>query len=65
MLKLTVTDELVALNNMSVLQQSGFEVVLEEDQPTGRRLRLVVQPMSKNAEFDHQGAFRAFSYSTA
>ncbi len=63
MLKLTAADELVAPENMSVLQQSGFEVVLEEDQQAGRRLRLVVQPMSKNTKFDIQGASRALSYS--
>jgi len=30
-LKLTAADELVAPENMSVLQQSGFEVALEVD----------------------------------
>ncbi len=62
MLKLTAADELVALENMSVLQQSGFEVALEEAQLAGRRPRLVAQPVSKNAKFDIQGAYRAFSY---
>jgi len=50
-------DELVALENMSVLQQSVFEVALE-DQPA---LRLVVQSMSKNTNFDIQGASPALS----
>ena len=58
MLELTAADELVALENMSVLQQNGFEVAIEEDQPAGRRLRLVAQPVSKNTEFDIQGASR-------
>lgn len=58
MLELTAADELVALENMSVLQQNGFEVAVEEDQPAGRRLRLVAQPVSKNTEFDSQGASR-------
>ncbi|KAI9465082.1 hypothetical protein BJY52DRAFT_1184122 [Lactarius psammicola] len=61
MLKLTAADELVALENMSVLQQNGFEAVLESDQPARRRLRLVVRPMS--TEFDIRGASRALSYS--
>ena len=58
MLELTAADELVALENMSVLQQNGFEVAVEEDQPAGRRLMLVAQPVSKNTEFDSQGASR-------
>lgn len=57
-LELTAADELVALENMNVLQQNGFEVAVEEDQPAGRRLRLVAQPVSKNTEFDSQGASR-------
>ena len=55
MLELTAADELVALENMEVLQQNGFEVVLEEDQPAGRRLKLMAQPVNKNTEFDIQG----------
>lgn len=53
-LELTAADELVALENMSVLQQNGFEVAIEEEQSVGRRLRLVAQPVSKNTEFDIQ-----------
>ncbi|KAH9992158.1 hypothetical protein BJV77DRAFT_1003804 [Russula vinacea] len=53
-LELTAADELVALENMHVLQQNGFEVGLEEEQPAGRRLRLLTQPVSKNTEFDVQ-----------
>lgn len=55
MLELTAADELVALENMDVLQQNGFEVRLDGDQPAGRRLRLLAQPVSKNTEFDVQG----------
>ena len=55
MLELTAADELVALENMHVLQQNGFEVGLEVEQPAGRRLRLLAQPVSKNTEFDVQG----------
>ena len=55
MLELTAADELVALENMDVLQQNGFEVAVEEDQPAGRRLKLIAQPVSKNTEFDTQG----------
>ncbi|KAF8500788.1 MutL C terminal dimerization domain-containing protein, partial [Russula emetica] len=53
-LELTATEELVALENMTVLPQNGFKVGLEVDQPAGRRLRLLAQPVSKNTEFDVQ-----------
>ena len=55
MLELTAADELVALENMDVLQQNGFEVAVKEDQPAEWRLELVAQPVSKNTEFDTQG----------
>ncbi len=60
-LELTAAEELVALENMTVLQQNGFEVGLEGDQPAGRRLRLLAQPVSKNTEFDVQGKDSQFS----
>ncbi|KAF8265868.1 hypothetical protein EI94DRAFT_1685081 [Lactarius quietus] len=53
-LELTAADELVALENMGVLQQNGFEVAVEEDSLAGRRLKLVAQPVSKKTEFDIQ-----------
>jgi hypothetical protein len=59
-LELTAADELVALESMTVLQQNGFEVGLEVDQPAGRRLRLLAQPVSKNTEFDVQGKDSSF-----
>ena len=65
MLELTAADELVVLENVSVLQQNGFEVTIEEDQPVGRRLRLVVQPVSKNTEFDIQGVSHVLSILSA
>jgi DNA mismatch repair protein PMS2 len=57
-LKFTAADKFVALENMGVLQQNGFEVSLEEDQPPGRRLRLMAQPVNTNTEFDIQGKAR-------
>ena len=60
---LTAAHELVALENMAVLQRNGFEVELEvdSDEPAGRRLRLfLAQPVSKNTEFDVQGKDRSF-----
>ena len=49
---------------MGVLQQNGFEVAVEEDQPAGRRLKLVAQPVSKNTEFDTQGCVLLRSFVT-
>ncbi|KAH9974897.1 hypothetical protein BGW80DRAFT_1169694, partial [Lactifluus volemus] len=63
-LELTAADELVALENMEVLQQNGFEVALEEDQPAGRRLKLMAQPVNKNTEFDIQGKKISVRYHT-
>jgi len=59
-LELTAADEFVELENMTVLQQNGFEVGLEVDQPAGRRLRLLAQPVSKNTEIDVQGEDSSF-----
>jgi hypothetical protein len=57
-LELTAADELVALENLGVLQQNGFEVGQDDDQPAGRRLKLLAQPVSKKTEFDVQGKMR-------
>ena len=65
MLELTAADELVALENMSVLQKNGFEVAVEEDQPAGQRLRLVAHPVSQDTENDIQGASRVLSLLSA
>ncbi|KAF9023444.1 hypothetical protein BDZ89DRAFT_1136751 [Hymenopellis radicata] len=56
-LELTAADEMVAIENMDVLRQNGFEVEdADEDEiqemGSGGRLRLVAQPVSKSTEFD-------------
>ncbi|KAL0948421.1 hypothetical protein HGRIS_011002 [Hohenbuehelia grisea] len=60
-LQLTVADELVASENLDVLQQNGFEIasadVSPDDEDIGAegrsyRLRLVAQPVSKGTVFD-------------
>ncbi|KAH9971896.1 hypothetical protein BJV74DRAFT_889259 [Russula compacta] len=55
----TAADELVALENMGVLQKNGFEVALDGDQPAGRRLKLLAQPVCKNTESDIEGEMLA------
>jgi hypothetical protein len=57
---LTAANELVALENMAVLHQNRFEVELEVDEPAGRRLRLLAQPVRKKTEFDVQGKVSSF-----
>ncbi|TCD62462.1 hypothetical protein EIP91_006832 [Steccherinum ochraceum] len=53
-LELTAADELVAVENMDVLRENGFEVAVSADESVdgGRHLSLVAQPISKNTVFD-------------
>ena len=56
-LELTVADELVAIENVEVLRSNGFEVVINDDAPTGHgeRVRLVALPVSKSTTFTVKG----------
>lgn len=61
-LELAATDEMVALENIEVLRQNGFEIEVTENEDdeveeigVGCRLRLVAQPVSKSTEFDMKG----------
>ncbi|KAG6901142.1 hypothetical protein C0995_016557 [Termitomyces sp. Mi166 len=57
-IELTASDELVALENMDVLRQNGFEVEKiegDDDLRQGARLQLVAQPVSKSTTFDMKG----------
>lgn len=55
-LELPVADELVAIDNLEVLRQNGFEVDVDAvGDGTARRLKLVATPVSKNTEFDEHG----------
>ncbi|KAI0823883.1 hypothetical protein BC628DRAFT_1382209 [Trametes gibbosa] len=51
-LELTAADELVALENIDILRQNGFELEVCEDRPPGQRLRLDARPISKSTVFD-------------
>ncbi|KAG6866554.1 hypothetical protein C0991_002039 [Blastosporella zonata] len=56
-IELTATDELVALENMDMLRQNGFEVEEVDgdgdvEMRQGARLRLTAQPISKSTVFD-------------
>lgn len=53
-LELTAADELLAIENLGVLQQNGFEVNVDDQTGSGlgHRLQLVAQPVSKSTNFD-------------
>lgn len=55
-LELTAADELVALENVDVLRQNGFELAVCEDRPPGQRVQLDARPISKSTVFDTKGA---------
>ncbi|KAG5635395.1 hypothetical protein H0H81_011417 [Sphagnurus paluster] len=50
-MELTASDELLAIENMDVLRQNGFEVEEVQDLQ-GTRLQLTAQPVSKSTVFD-------------
>jgi len=52
-LELTASDEMVALENINVLQQNGFEIEVDAEASAGqgRKLKLTAQPVSKNTTF--------------
>ena len=54
-LELTATDELIAIENVDVLRQNGFEVEIDDSEGSGSRLRLLAQPVSKSTIFDMKG----------
>ncbi|KAH7925989.1 DNA mismatch repair protein MutL [Leucogyrophana mollusca] len=53
-LQLTAADEMLAVENIDILKQNGFEVAHREDAVAGEehRLELVAQPVSKSTAFD-------------
>ena len=56
-LELTASDEMVALENINVLQQNGFEIDVDAEASVeqGSKLKLIAQPVSKNTTFDMKG----------
>ncbi|WVQ70875.1 hypothetical protein IAR50_000400 [Cryptococcus sp. DSM 104548] len=53
-LHLTASDEIVAMENMPILNANGFDVLVDEDKPAGRgeRISLKAMPVSKDTTFD-------------
>ena len=57
-MELTASDEIVAMENLDVLRQNGFEVEVDESEGSqGSRLKLTAQPISKSTVFDMKGPF--------
>ena len=56
-LELAASDEVVAVDNLDVLEANGFNVSFTEDAPVGQRLHLIAQPQSKSTVFDMKGGF--------
>ncbi|BFZ59424.1 ATP-binding mismatch repair protein [Saitoella coloradoensis] len=54
-LDLTAIEELVVAENLDVVRRNGFEVVVDDDGPTGRKCTLIGLPMSKNTIFTVKG----------
>ena len=55
---MTASDEIIAQDNLEVLQRNGFEIDVEDgDESSGTRgrLKLTAQPISKNTVFDMKG----------
>jgi DNA mismatch repair protein PMS2 len=56
-MELTASDELLAMENMDILNQNGFEVEVDGEGECGHgcRLKLTAQPISKSTVFDMKG----------
>lgn len=55
---MTAADELLAVENIHVLRQNGFEIDVDEEGEvaSGPRLKLLAQPVSKSTVFDMKGS---------
>ena len=55
-MELTAADELLALENIEVLRDNGFEVAIDDGaEPSHGRIKLVAQPVSGSTTFDIKG----------
>ena len=56
-IELTASDELLAMENVDILRQNGFEVEVDSKGEYGQgcRLKLIAQPISKSTVFDMKG----------
>lgn len=56
-MELTASDEMLAIENIDILRQNGFEIDMgaESDCQHGTRLKLTAQPISKSTVFGMKG----------
>jgi DNA mismatch repair protein PMS2 len=56
-LELTAADELLAMENIAVLRQNGFEIEIDEAASVGQgsKLHLTAKPTSGSTDFDMKG----------
>lgn len=59
-MQLTSADEIVAMENLEVLEANGFKVGVDEDAAPGRGERITLQamPVSKETTFDFKGGWK-------
>ncbi|CAG8621548.1 13234_t:CDS:10, partial [Ambispora gerdemannii] len=50
-LQLTASEEIVAIENIEILRQNGFDIEVREDAPVTHKLKVLSQPVSKNTVF--------------
>ncbi|KAI8388737.1 uncharacterized protein BYT42DRAFT_611743 [Radiomyces spectabilis] len=51
-LELTASEELVVIENANILRANGFEIEINEDNESSKRVQVLSQPTSKNTMFD-------------
>ena len=56
-LHLTAGDEIIAMENIDILNANGFDVHVDENKPAGKgeRISLLSMPVSKETVFDFKG----------
>lgn len=59
-IELAASDELLAIDNIEVLRQNGFEIEVDETaaEESDHRLKLAAKPVSKTTEFDMKGMLK-------
>ena len=54
LLELTPVNESIVIDNIEIFQKNGFDFVIDEQQPSGKKIKLVSLPTSRNWTFDVQ-----------
>lgn len=54
-LELSAIEECVAMDNIKILEHNGFKLSIDNEGATGRKLKLLTMPYSKNTIFGIKG----------